>query len=300
MPLKAWIKAALDHAIQISMKQPDLEFVWVGDDAIDPLQQAQTLVALVGAGIKTREEARAELGLGGEGKALGKYSPDQPRDDRGRWTSEGGGDSPSGVGNNEGSGADNPDQATTSGGSDEGAGVAGGATTHSSNDTLILSVSERPEDDQPITPAFQAELDALREAPIMQAGLTPTEASITNDALKILESPTFRTLVKANSAGVPAEVKINGYVVVYEPELPENTTLGMALFGENGFVLGPSALANREDTIKTILHEMYRLRTSALSANPEAEVDGELVRQESRQAYRFADKAFKVLTGSSN
>ena len=48
------------------MKQPDLEFVWVGDDAIDPLQQAQTLVALVGAGIKTREEARAELGLGGE------------------------------------------------------------------------------------------------------------------------------------------------------------------------------------------------------------------------------------------
>ena len=134
----------------------------------------------------------------------------------------------------------------------------------------------------------------------MQAGLTPTEASITNDALKILESPTFRTLVKANSAGVPAEVKINGYVVVYEPELPENTTLGMALFGENGFVLGPSALANREDTIKTILHEMYRLRTSALSANPEAEVDGELVRQESRQAYRFADKAFKVLTGSSN
>ena len=129
MPLKAWIKAAPDHAIQISMKQPDLEFVWVGDDAIDPLQQAQTLVALVGAGIKTREEARAELGLGGEGKALGKYSPDQPRDDRGRWTSEGGGDSAFGVGNNEGSGADSPDQATTSGGGDEGAGVAGGSPT---------------------------------------------------------------------------------------------------------------------------------------------------------------------------
>jgi hypothetical protein len=37
--------------------------VWVGDDAIDPLEQAQTLQILVGAGIKTREEARADLGL---------------------------------------------------------------------------------------------------------------------------------------------------------------------------------------------------------------------------------------------
>jgi hypothetical protein len=34
------------------------------DDAIDPLEQAQTLQILVGAGIKTREEARADLGLG--------------------------------------------------------------------------------------------------------------------------------------------------------------------------------------------------------------------------------------------
>jgi hypothetical protein len=45
------------------MGQSDLEFVWVGDDAIDPLQQAQTLQILVSAGIKTREEARAELEL---------------------------------------------------------------------------------------------------------------------------------------------------------------------------------------------------------------------------------------------
>ena len=48
-----------------------LEFVWVGDDAVDPLEQAQTLQILVGAGIKTREEARAELGLGGDGAKVG-------------------------------------------------------------------------------------------------------------------------------------------------------------------------------------------------------------------------------------
>jgi hypothetical protein len=64
VPLKNWIKSALDHVIQVAMNEPALEFVWVGDDAIDPLQQAQTLEILVTAGIKTREEARAELGLG--------------------------------------------------------------------------------------------------------------------------------------------------------------------------------------------------------------------------------------------
>jgi len=63
VPLKAYVKGVLDQIVQVCLKQPDLEFAWIGDDAIDPLQQAQTLSLLVGAGIKTREEARAELGL---------------------------------------------------------------------------------------------------------------------------------------------------------------------------------------------------------------------------------------------
>ena len=63
VPLKAWIKSALDHVIQVCLGEPDLEFAWVGDDAVDPLQQAQTLNILVGAGIKTIAEARADLGL---------------------------------------------------------------------------------------------------------------------------------------------------------------------------------------------------------------------------------------------
>ena len=89
VPFKAWVKNALDHVIQECMDEPELEFVWVGDDAVDPLQQAQTLNILVTAGIKTREEARAELGLGqaGGGKgpvvALGKHNPHH--DERGRF-----------------------------------------------------------------------------------------------------------------------------------------------------------------------------------------------------------------------
>ena len=77
MPLKAWIKAAFDHVIPVCLGEPDLEFAWVSDDAVDPLQQAQTLNILVGAGIKTIAEARAELGLTADGKAaaLGKFNP---------------------------------------------------------------------------------------------------------------------------------------------------------------------------------------------------------------------------------
>jgi len=86
VPLKAWIKDALDHVIQDCLGEPDLEFAWVGDDAVDPLQQAQTLNILVGAGIKTIAEARADLGLAAEAKApgLGKYN--QNHDDIGRFT----------------------------------------------------------------------------------------------------------------------------------------------------------------------------------------------------------------------
>jgi hypothetical protein len=87
VPLKAWVKSALDHIIQVYLDEPDLEFVWVGDDAIDPLQQAQTLNILVAAGIKTIAEARADLGLTPEAKAapaFGKYNHNH--DERG-WFS---------------------------------------------------------------------------------------------------------------------------------------------------------------------------------------------------------------------
>jgi hypothetical protein len=33
VPLKAWVKNALDQVVQVYLKQPDLGFAWVGDDA---------------------------------------------------------------------------------------------------------------------------------------------------------------------------------------------------------------------------------------------------------------------------
>ena len=83
VPLKAWVKRALDRVVQVCLKQPDLEFAWVGDDAVDPLQQAQTIAILVNAGIKTCDEARAELGLAGA-KGVAKYNHNH--DELGRFT----------------------------------------------------------------------------------------------------------------------------------------------------------------------------------------------------------------------
>ena len=59
VPLKGWIKRALDHVIQVGMNEPGLEFVWVGDDAVDPLQQAQTLEILGAAGASRAKQAIA-------------------------------------------------------------------------------------------------------------------------------------------------------------------------------------------------------------------------------------------------
>ena len=91
VPLKAWVKMTLDRVVQVCLKEPELEFAWVGDDALDPLQQAQTIAILVNAGIKTRDEARAELGLAGA-KGVAKFNPNH--DELGRFaTGDGAGSS---------------------------------------------------------------------------------------------------------------------------------------------------------------------------------------------------------------
>jgi hypothetical protein len=83
VPLKAWVKMALDRMIALCFRAPDLEFCWVGDDAVDPLEQAQTIAILVNAGVKTVAEARAELGLG-QSKGVVKFNP--YHDERGQFT----------------------------------------------------------------------------------------------------------------------------------------------------------------------------------------------------------------------
>jgi hypothetical protein len=122
-PLQLWVKHLLDRVIAEDFASPDLEFAWDQDKDTDPAQTASIASDYVRSGIKSINEIRAELGLppvkGGEvpkiqtgqglmpltqagaspasgsvsaAKAFAKagFDPDQPRDDHGMWTSEGG------------------------------------------------------------------------------------------------------------------------------------------------------------------------------------------------------------------
>ena len=83
VPLKAWVKMVMDRVVGGCFGERDLEFYWVGDDAVDPLEQAQTISILVGAGVKTIAEARAELGLG-QASGVVKFNP--YHNEQGRFT----------------------------------------------------------------------------------------------------------------------------------------------------------------------------------------------------------------------
>ena len=157
-----------------------------------------------------------------------------------------------------------------------------------------MPVSERPEDDLPPSPSYQAEIDALREAPLIEAGLSPKEASIANKALHILESPQFSNLVKANEIGEFTQIKIDGYIIEYQPDLPKYIS-GMTAFGDRGFMIGPSAFSSREETVKTIFQETFRLNTRVLAQNGAGSLNAEIAASETDAARAFADKAFAAI-----
>jgi hypothetical protein len=62
-PLMRWLKRVVDRILGQVLGWPDLEFVWQDTTEQDPETQARIAVSLVGAGITTRNEARATLGL---------------------------------------------------------------------------------------------------------------------------------------------------------------------------------------------------------------------------------------------
>ncbi len=105
-PVLKWVKRLIDGVLIEDFGEEEVEFAWGEDAQIDAGQQAQVLTSYVGAGILTRNEARAKLGEApvaepaanvltvtgpaptpvGQGSAeLAKnYNPDQPRDWHGR------------------------------------------------------------------------------------------------------------------------------------------------------------------------------------------------------------------------
>jgi hypothetical protein len=123
------------------------------------------------------------------------------------------------------------------------------------------------------------------------SGFTATESRIINEAQGILNSSEIAKIQVAHAANQPVTVTIGGRLIQYEPGLPAS---GMTMFGENGFLIGPEAFRTGTELQKTVLHELYRLNTSASSNG----VSAALAAQETKAAYDFAEKAAGMLKGN--
>ncbi|TPV94730.1 MAG: RHS repeat protein, partial [Myxococcales bacterium FL481] len=121
------------------------------------------------------------------------------------------------------------------------------------------------------------------------ARFTKAEQAVAGEARSILQSPEFAKIRAAQAAGKPVEVKIGGRTIVFEPDAPVS---GMTLFGEEGFVIGREAFASEAELSKTVLQEVFRLRTS--SAGASGAVTQAAATAETEAAASFAERAFNV------
>lgn len=119
-------------------------------------------------------------------------------------------------------------------------------------------------------------------------GFNAIESKVITEAKTIINSPEFTKIKSAHEAGQSVTVNIGGRIIQYEPGLNAS---GMTMFGENGFLIGNEAFASNAELSKTVLHELYRLNTSALATG----VSAELAAQETKAAFNFAQRAFEEL-----
>lgn len=112
--------------------------------------------------------------------------------------------------------------------------------------------------------------------------IVTVEKQIINEAQSIIKQE--KALNKIFEIGTGQEVKVGGRVIVVEPEAPMS---GLTLFEENAFVLGKDAFSSPMELRKTILQELYRLKTSNLKGQ---NVTQGAVSGETKAAFEFAEK----------
>lgn len=121
-------------------------------------------------------------------------------------------------------------------------------------------------------------------------GLTVAETQIVKSARQIWNSQAFKSGIRGMRAGKNSEITVDGVKVVFQADGPFS---GMTLFGERGFVIGKEALRSPDEIVKTVLHEFYRLSTSA--AGPNSGVSQALVAKETNNVVNFVERAFKSI-----
>ena len=140
----------------------------------------------------------------------------------------------------------------------------------------------------------QAMIHALAVEALVNRGLSKQAAALAYEAVKFIRSVEFNELVDAYKNGLVKQVTFDGYVVQYEPGIPQSCS-AVTLFSERGFVMGPQAFSEREETSKTILQELYRLNTSEIAGTgyPGGPESPNAV--ETNAARDFANRAFAAI-----
>jgi hypothetical protein len=119
-------------------------------------------------------------------------------------------------------------------------------------------------------------------------GFNAIESNVIHEARGIFSSAEMGRIEAAHVAGEPISVNVGGRLIQYEPDLPAS---GMTMFGENGFLIGREAFVSQVELQNTVLHELYRLNTSASAAG----VSSSLAAQETKAAFDFAARARKQI-----
>ncbi len=116
--------------------------------------------------------------------------------------------------------------------------------------------------------------------------LTTIEKSIAEESHQILNSSEFKKITDGFANKMPIQIEINGRTISYD-DAPFS---GMTWFEKNGFNIGREAFVSEEELIKTVLHEMHRLKTSTLRGTGTAAQ----VTQETKAAFDYANKTLNL------
>jgi hypothetical protein len=121
-------------------------------------------------------------------------------------------------------------------------------------------------------------------------GLSHSDSRIANEARRIYASPEMAALESAHEAHRHMVVVIGGQGVQYDP----NYSYGSGITMGDHFVIGPKAFDSREETGRTIAHELYRLRSGQMTGEIPA---GSYAADATQAAFDFANRVGSYVVG---
>jgi len=120
--------------------------------------------------------------------------------------------------------------------------------------------------------------------------LTATERSVLAEATRFFKPEIMSKIEAAYKSGVPTYVSVGGRKILIEPTAPFS---GFTNFEGKTFAIGKDAFSSPEELRKTVLHELYRLKTSNVASG----LSGAMSTSETNAAFNFAEKGILTYLG---